>query len=66
MIFENFTIAESKLAGIEFYRTNLTREPVIARDMAIIGVTTLNPPSDLSVLNGARGAIGPRTSGWRM
>lgn len=28
MIFENFTIAESKLAGMEFYRANLTRELV--------------------------------------
>jgi hypothetical protein len=34
--------------------------------MAIIGVTNSNPPTDLSILDGARGAIGPRSSNWRM
>jgi hypothetical protein len=67
MIFENFTIAETKRAGIEFYRTNLTEELVIARDMAIIGESTGNPPDNFAAtLDGARGVIGPRTSGIKI
>ena len=55
MIFENFTIAESKMAGMEFYKTNFTKEPVIAKDMAIIGISNTNPETDTNVYNGARG-----------
>lgn len=66
MIFENFTIAESGMAGMEFYRTNLTKEPIIARDMAIIGVSATNPSSDSTVYNNVFGVIGPRTNGWQM
>ena len=66
MIFENFTIAENVMAGMEFYRTNRTSEKVIARDMAIIGRSRTHPPSDPSQLDKASGVITPRTSGWEM
>lgn len=45
MIFENFTIAENKLAGMEFYKTNFTKETVVAKDFVIIGKSTQNPPA---------------------
>lgn len=66
MIFENFTIAESKLAGMEFYRANLTRELVQARDMAIICHSPSSTADELAYKSGARGVIAPRTSGWKM
>lgn len=61
MIFENFTIAESKLAGMEFYKTNFTKEHVVARNIAIIGKSYGNPPVFDSELVGAKGAILSRT-----
>jgi len=61
MIFENFTIAESKLAGMEFYKTNFTKEHVVARNIAIIGKSYGNPPVSDSELVGAKGAILSRT-----
>ena len=39
---------------------------VVAKNIAIIGITQNNAPSDPSVLNNARGAIGPRSSNWKM
>lgn len=44
MVFENFTIAENRLAGMEFYKTNFTKEHVIAKDFIIIGKSIQNPP----------------------
>jgi len=43
VVFENFTIAESWRSGIEFYRSNYTKEPPVLKNSAIIGVTTTNP-----------------------
>ena len=51
---------------MQFYRSDFTKQVVEARNFAIIGVTQNNAPTDLSVFNGARGVIGPRTSGWKM
>ena len=51
---------------MEFYRTNLTREAVIARDIAIIGATSNNTTPDLTLINTARGVIAPRTNGFKL
>ena len=51
---------------MEFYRTNLTRELVEARNMAIIALSQNNQDSNALAVNGARGVIGPRTIGWKM
>ena len=61
MLFENFTIAESKLAGMEFYKTNFTKEHVKAKNFAIIGRSYGNPPANADQLSGAKGAILSRT-----
>jgi hypothetical protein len=36
------------MAGMEFYKTNFTKERVIARNITIIGVSSRNPPDMLS------------------
>ena len=59
MIFDNFTIAECRKSGIDFY----TSKSVIAQNMGIIGMTHGNRPARL---NGARGAKGPSASSWKM
>jgi hypothetical protein len=61
MIFENFTIAESKMAGMEFYKTNFTKEHVKAKNFAIIGRSTANPPASDAELDGSKGVILSRT-----
>lgn len=64
MIFDNFTIADSKQAGMEFYKTNFTKQLVIAQNSAIIGITQYNNFPIL--LNSSKGIIAPRTSNWKM
>lgn len=60
MLFENFLIADSGHAGMEFYRTVLTMNLVKAENMTIVGRTTTNPSTESSKLDNARGVIGPR------
>lgn len=60
-MFENFTIAESKMAGMEFYKANFTKEHTKARNIAIIGRSTANPPAADTELDGSKGVILPRT-----
>lgn len=66
MIFENFTIAENGRAGMEFYRTNFTKELVEAKDSTIIGETNTNPSAGPSPIIGSSGLIAPRTSGVKI
>lgn len=64
MVFDNFTIADSKSAGMEFYRTNQTRELVVAQNSAIIGAS--QSIADIVAVGAVSGVIAPRTSGWKM
>lgn len=65
MVFENFTIADSKRGAMEFYRSNFTKENVEARNFAIIGLSQ-NNGGNITTMNNSAGVIAPRTSGWAM
>ena len=60
VLFSNFTLAENRHAGMEFFQTDLTNHNVVAEDMAIIGQTSNNAES----VSGAKGVIMPRSSKW--
>jgi hypothetical protein len=62
MIFDNFTIAESLKSGMNFYRTNTTKEYVKIINSIIIGMSISNSPANISMLSGSMGIIGT-TSG---
>lgn len=64
-IFRNLTIADSGLAGMQFHKTNFTKEPVIVQDCIIIGQTATNG-LPLANLSNAYGLITPRTDGFRV
>ena len=64
-IFENFTIAECKRAGMEFYRTNTTKQWVHPTKSAIIGLSQGNADADISVYHESAGIITPRTDGFK-
>jgi hypothetical protein len=51
---------------MEFFKTNITKEPVTVKDTVIVGISTGNPPTVLSDLDNVRGIITPRTDGLRV
>lgn len=59
MVFDNFTIAQSRQSGMQFYST----QSVVAQNSAIIGNTFGNRPAHLG---GARGVKGPSSTSWKM
>jgi hypothetical protein len=63
---KNFLIIDSGFAGMEFFKTNMTKEPVTVKDTVIVGISTGNPPTVLSDLDNVRGIITPRTDGLRV
>lgn len=63
-LFEDFVIADSGRAGMEFYRTNLTKEAIEARNITIIGQSANNAEPD--GIAGSFGVIMPRTDNWKM
>ena len=58
--FLNFTVAENKKAGFEFFRTDGRLVKVI--DSAVIGMTTGNPGG--SYLSGSAGIRTPKTNNF--
>lgn len=65
-IFRNFTIADSGRAGVEFYKTNFTKEPVIADNFVVIGQSESNgmPDWNFTTPSGpTSGLITSRTDG---
>jgi len=49
LIFTNFTCAENKRAGAEFYVSEFTEKPVEIRNSAMIGITTGNPQGSSTI-----------------
>jgi hypothetical protein len=64
-IFRNFTIADSGKAGMQFHKTNFSKELVVAQNNVIIGQTLSNGLPDAS-LSGTFGIITPRTDGFKV
>lgn len=63
-IFNNFTIADSGMAGAQFHQTNFSREFVILQNSIIVGRTT-NNGRPLANLTDVYGIITPRTDGFK-
>jgi hypothetical protein len=64
---KNFKTADSRKGGLQFHKTNYTREDVVAKDSLIVGFSQGNAPANVDTLYGdSRGLIAPRTDGLRV
>ena len=61
-LFENFVVGSNLKSGLEFYKTNFTKESVIAKNFTIVGQSSSShvPVSSISSMNGI---ITSRTDG---
>ena len=63
---ENFRTADSRKGGLQFHKTNFTKELVIAHNALVVGYSQGNAPDNMDyVYNEARGVIASRTDGLR-
>lgn len=62
----NFRTIDSRKGGLQFHKTNFTKELVIAENCLVVGFSTGNAPSDIDTeYNNARGVIASRTDGLK-
>jgi hypothetical protein len=61
--FKNMLVADSKVAGFQSHKTNLTRDGAIVENFVIVGKSRGNANPD-SFYQGARAIIAPRTDGF--
>lgn len=60
----NFRTIDSVKGGMQFHKTNFTKELVVATDSVIVGYSSGNGPADLDAeYKNARGVIAARTDG---
>lgn len=63
---ENFRTADSRKGGLQFHKTNFTKELVIAHNALVVGFSQGNAPDNMDyVYNEARGVIASRTDGLK-
>lgn len=63
---QNFKTADSKKGGMQFHKTNYTKELVVAKNSIIVGYSQGNKPANVDVeYNEARGFIASRTDGLK-
>jgi hypothetical protein len=65
ILFNNFTIVDSGITGMQFHLTNFTKELVVAQNSIIIGQSASNGRTAEN-LTGAFGIITPRTDGFKV
>lgn len=63
LVFVNFTSAENKRSGAEFWITYFSKDLTVFKNSVIIGQTNTNSPQSVS---GARGIITPREGNIRI
>lgn len=64
-IFDNFTISDSGISGIQFHLTNYSKELVVVQNSVVVGRST-NNGLPLANLSSSFGVITPRSDGFKM
>lgn len=63
----NFKTIDSVKGGMQFHKTNFTKQLVYAQNSVIVGFSAGNAPDDIDyTYNNARGLIASRTDGLRV
>ena len=63
---KNIRTADSRKGGLQFHKTNYTKEYVTAENCLVVGYSTGNAPADVdATYNNARGVIAARTDGLK-
>lgn len=62
----DFRTIDSRKGGMQFHKTNFTKELVIAKNSVVVGYSSGNAPTDIDTdYNNARGVIASRTDGLK-
>ena len=63
---KNFRTVDSKKGGLQFHKTNYTKELVVAEDCLVVGYSQGNAPENIDIeYKNARGVIASRTDGLK-
>lgn len=67
MTINDFKTIDSRKGGLQFHKTNFTKQLVIAQNSVVVGFSQGNAPTDIdSDYDSARGVMASRTDGLKV